>query len=383
MKGGESMDAHERQKRHWPIVYWLVHHWVSPKFALEHDVIELHGGALIICNHVTNCDPMMLAMCFPDTPLYFVASEHIFRRGLLSRLLHWLVQPISRSKGAMASDTVKACLRHLKAGHAVVLFAEGDASWDGRAGKVFPATGKLARLSGTELVTCRLIGGYLSLPRWGRGVRRGGVRAKLVNRYSPETLKAMTPEAITASIDRDIGEDAWQRQREERRHYPGRRPAEGLEQAVYLCPRCKEIGTLRSEGNRISCFCGFSLRYRDTGFFDPPEPFATIADWEDWQRSELDKLEAGAEGLLFSDGGIRLSLLESGHRERRLEIGELRQYEDRLELGQTVLPLDAISSMAIVKTRILLLTCGERYYELRADRAVNFRKYLAFYQSRR
>ena len=125
---------------------------------------------------MTTWDPLLLAMSFPDKPIRFVASEHIFRHGLVSRLLTWLVAPIPRKKAASGADTVMASLRALKAGDSVCIFAEGDASWDGLTHPVFPATGKLARMAGVPLVTYRLEGGYLSLPRWSKKLRRGKMR---------------------------------------------------------------------------------------------------------------------------------------------------------------------------------------------------------------
>lgn len=370
------MDAQERHERNWRRVYRLLHGLICARFCLDAEPLRPEGPCLIVSNHVTDFDPLLLSMSFPDTALYFVASEHIFRQGLLSRLLYALMEPIARRKGSTASDTVKAILRHLKDGHAVCLFAEGDASWDGRPVGSFPATGKLARTSGASLLTYRLEGAYLSKPRWGRGIRRGHVKGRAVRLYSPEELRAMKPAEITAAIDRDIGENAWTRQREEAVRYRGRHPAQWLETALYCCPRCRRLGTLRSKGEQLFCDCGLTIRYTETGFFDPPEPFATLADWEDWQREALAGLVAAGKDALFSDAGLTLVEIESGHRERRLGTGTLTQYADRTVFRTHSFPLAEIRSMAMVQTRRLLFSFDERYFELRADRRVNLRKYL-------
>lgn len=367
------MDRHERI---WRRVYGLLHRAICARFALEAERLRPEGACLIVSNHVTDFDPLLLAMSFPDTALYYVASEHIFRQGLLSRWLERLMEPIARRKGSTASDTVKAILRHLKAGHAVCLFAEGDASWDGRPVGIFPATGKLARLSGASLLTYRLEGAYLSKPRWGRGIRRGRVRGHAVHLYTPEELRGMKPAEITAAIERDIGENAWERQRLSPVRYIARHRAERLETALYCCPRCGRIGSLRSRGERLSCSCGLALRYTETGFFDPTVPFATLADWEDWQRAALRGQVAAASGALFSDAGVELVELCAGHREQRLGAGALTQYADRLEFEGWRFPLAQVRSMAMVQTRRLLFSFDERYFELRSGARANLRKYL-------
>lgn len=371
----------ERHERIWRRVYRLLHGAITRLFRLDAERLRPEGPCLIVSNHVTDFDPLLLAMSFPDTALYFVASEHIFRQGWLSRALYWLMEPIARRKGSTASDTVRAILRHLKDGHSVVLFAEGDASWDGRPVGIFPATGKLARTCGASLLTYRLEGAYLSKPRWGRGIRRGRTRGHAVRLYTPEELRKMKPAEIAAAIDRDIGEDAWQRQREEPVPYRGRHRAERLETALYCCPRCERIGMLRSRGETLFCPCGLRLCYTETGFFDPPEPFETIADWEDWQKDALKKLTEN-EGTLFSDAGLALCEIAGEHRETARGVGTLTQYADRLEFEGARFPLAEIRSMAMVQTRRLLFSFDERYFELRADGRANLRKYLEVWKNR-
>ena len=227
-------------------------------------------------------------------------------------------------KASTGMDTVKACLRHLHAGHSVCLFAEGEQCWDGRTGPIFPATGKLVKSSGASLVTFRLEGGYLSLPRWGKNICRGAVRGHPVACYSPE-----------------------------------------------------QLGTLRTGGARISCSCGFERTYTEYGFFDPKEPFETLADWSLWQKELLHSGEFAHDGeLLFEDGGLELKRVHPDHSEEVLAVGALRQYDDRLECGDQRFFMTEISSMAMVQTHLLLFTCKDAYYELRSSAGVNLRKYL-------
>ncbi len=376
------METWERHQRIWRRLYGLLHRWIERKFNLTHEDLELDGPALIIPNHSCAWDPLLVAMCLPHKQAYFVASEHIFRLGFVSRLLERFLAPIPRRKASSGADTVKAILRHLKAGHSVCLFAEGDQCWAGHSGEVFPATGKLARSSGATLVTVRVEGGFLSLPRWGRGVRRGRVHVRPVNIYSPETLRGMTPAQIDEAINRDICEDAWERQREWRAAYRGRRRAEGLERAMWLCPKCGRLGTLQTAEDKVFCSCGFKQRFSEEGFLEPPEPFADLAAWDAWQ---LEKLRTRAfphpEEEFFSDTEVTLSRVSAGHREETLACGTLRQTEDALALGDFRFPLAEVHDMAEILSSRLLFTCRDEYYQLRADNA-NLRKYLEFWKSK-
>ena len=375
------MTEQARHEAVWQALYALTHGWICRKFNLTHDELRLDGPCLLVSNHVSAWDPLLVAMSLKHKQLYYVASEHLFRMGPVSKALEYLVAPIPRPKASSGFETVKTCLRRLKEGGSVGLFAEGEQSWDGRTAPIFPATGKLARSSGASLVTFRLEGGYLSLPRWGRGVRRGAVHAHVVNVYSPAQLKAMSAKEITAAIERDISENAWERQKAAPVRYRGRRTAEGLERALYLCPGCGRTDGLRSQGDTLSCACGRSWRYTPLGTFDPPEPFETIADWDDWQRSAL--LERRADdGPLFSDGGVTLTRLLPGHQEVPAGVGVLSQFDDRLICAGKSFPLREIDNMAMVLSRTLLLSVHGEYWQIRAGERTNLRKYLEIWKHR-
>lgn len=376
------MEEYERHQRIWSALYSLCSRWICRKFRLRHEDLHLDGPCLLISNHVTAWDPLLVAMSLREKQVYYVASEHIFRLGLITKLLNYLVAPIPRRKAAGGSDTARACLRHLKDGHSICIFAEGEQSWDGKTAPIVASTGKLARISGASLVTFRLEGGYLSLPRWGKGVRRGRMKGGPVRIYAPEELKKMTPAQIDEAIERDIDEDAWARQREDPVAYRGRRRAEGLEKALFLCPGCGRIGGLRTRGDRIFCDCGFSLRYGETGFFEPSEPFPSIAEWDAWQHEKLRERDFPHGELLFSDEDFRLSLLGGQHGQKLMGRGSLEQYEDRLVCADRSFPLDRIENMAMVQANLLLLSCEEQYWEIRAEKGANLRKYLAIWKER-
>lgn len=374
-------DEYKRHLKIWKPLHAVCRMAVRRKFDITAEEINIDGPMLLIPNHVTSWDPILVAMSFPDKQFYYVASEHLFRKGLLTRILKWLVGPIPRSKGTSGMDTVRTCLRHLKAGHSVCLFAEGEQSWDGRNIPVFPATGKLTRSSGATLVTYRLEGAYLCLPRWAENIRRGKIYGHPVGVYPPEVLKSMTSEEINDVINRDISENAWERQKKDPQEYTGANPACSLERLLYLCPKCKRVGTLKSEGDSVSCSCGLKIKYRADGFFDPSSPFSDISEWEDWQKNDLiaGDFEHGVE--LFSDDGIKLSEVGADHTETALGQGKLIQFPDHLQIGEYRFNLDHINDMAMTRTHILLFSSDGKYYQLIAGKGTNLRKYLEIYKS--
>ena len=386
-----AKDPHERYQKAWRVLHFIVRSFIPGLFSMTSEDLSVDGPVLMIPNHVTSWDPLLVGMSLKNKQMYYVGSEHIFRQGLASRFLKRFLGPIARPKGGSGLETVRECLNHLKAGHSVCLFAEGEASWDGKNIPIFPATGKLVKMSGASLVTYRLEGAFLSLPRWAKKIRRGKVYGHPVRVYSPEELAKMSAREINAAIEADTFEDAFERQKKEPVAYRGKNIAEGLERALYLCPECKRIGTLKTRKDRLFCDCGFQTRYTEYGFFEPfvkakdPENeeemvFEHFGQWYAWQQKGLKKLheEARDNALLFEDGGLKLSYVK-GHEENALGAGTLKQYQNRLAFEDRVFSLNDIDMMAMVKANRLLFSVGTDYYEVVSKNGVNLKKYLDLY----
>ena len=378
----------------------LISKWIGHKFNFSYDGFDprsIEGPLIVIPNHSCAWDPLLMASAFSRRHMYFVASEHIMRMPTWGPVISFLVAPIPRKKASSGSGTVIACLRHLKAGHSICLFAEGEQSWDGVSGHVFPATGKLVKQSGATLVTYRLEGAFLSLPRWAKGLRRGRVFGKVAGVYGPDELAKMTAGEIDELIDRDIYFDVWNWQDSQPdgpvKYIPQKREygtAARLEKGLFMCPGCRSIGTLSTQGRRISCGCGFGADLADSGFLDPPEPFRTIREWDAWETSELssiiDKaLQSGkeGEGELFSDGSAELSRVEGDHTDSLMAQGRLSL---KCSGGSLILSacgtdfaLSAIENMAPVLSSMLLFSDGKDYCQIRSEEA-NLRKYLLAWQ---
>ncbi len=382
-EGTFAMDEYERHHKLWQLLQHL-RVFIIPAFRFEYEPIKVESPFLLIVNHVTACDPLLVGIALEKRQAYFVASDHVLRQGIAGWLIRRCFGPIPRRKGASGLMTVRECMRHLREGHSICIFAEGEQSWDGRSIPVVEGTGSLALASRVPLVTYRLEGGYLSLPRWGKGLRRGRVRGRITGVYSPEDLAAMGKKNINRLLNEGIQENAWERQAIEKTCFRGKHAAEHLEKCLYLCPGCSRVGTLISKGDRLSCGCGFQVRYTETGAFEPASPFPTLAEWEDWQKDRLRRREfkrPSEDGLLFADAGVSLSQVNENNRVLPLlSKAEMRLYEDRLACGNREFPLNGIRDMAMTQANRLLFTFADGYYEIHSVGRTNLRKYLEIWK---
>lgn len=346
----DRIKNHAHYKRQWALIHPLGELIARLFLRFRAKREKVPGPFLLLSNHLTDQDPILVGSAFRQQ-MYFVASEHIMRKGLISGLLEFLFSPITRQKGGNAASTVKGIIRTLRAGCNVALFPEGNRTWDGLTGPIPPATAKMARTSGAYLVTYRMKGGYFTSPRWGGSrIRKGRMTGSVVGVYSPEELKAMSSDEVYALICRDLYENAWETQKAEPVLYRGKAPAEHLETFLFACPECGALHALESRGDRIRCTkCGASSNYLDTGMLEGDFRFQTVLEWSQWQDELLDGLIAGCgEEALFSDEGVEVLEVSTAKKGTPLGRGRMSLYKDRLELpGDIVIPGSAIAGISI------------------------------------
>ena len=333
--------------------------------------------SIVIANHNADLDPAFVGLGF-SRHIYFVASEHAFRWGLGSKILKFVFDPIPINKTHADIFAIKEMLRRLKAGANIGLFAEGDRSYDGKTGNIPASTAKLVKAGKADLVTFRIEGGYFTTPRWAVNKRKGRMSGAVVNRYAAAELKAMSEEQIMAAIEKDIFEDAYERQRGNPVRYKGKKLAETIETALYICPACKKIGSLRSKDEIFFCECGLEATYTETGFLDGEDlQLTTITDWNAWQLRQLSEtIEKAADEPICSDEGQRLYKVIAA-KDNEL-IGEGRMFIDRENFhcaGRTF-ELDQIVRMVVVGRMTLQFALADgTSYEVHSDTPRSALKY--------
>jgi len=324
--------------------------------------------SFIISNHNTNLDPALVGMGF-SRHMYFTTSEHALRNGFPSKVLNFIFAPISINKTRTDVASIKEIIRRIKAGANVCLFAEGDRSFTGLTAPVSLSAAKLAKASGADLITFRLEGGYFTSPRWSHSMRRGKMSGGAVNKYPAAKLKTMSDKQVLEAIERDIFEDAYECQKAESVRYRGKNLAEHIETALYLCPGCKRIGTIRSKGDRFFCGCGLSARYMETGFLEGEAlPFSTTTEWGKWQAEQLEMIvnKAGDEPICTDDGQ---QLFEVRTAIDKVLVGEGAMWISReaFHCAGMTFPLQEITRLATVGQMTLLFARNNgTTYEVRS-----------------
>jgi len=348
------------------------------KFGYKFDKAKnLPDNYIVLSNHATDFDPLFVASSFPRQ-MYFVASEHISRWKVFP-LIKFLVDPIIRRKGTVAASTVTDVLRRTRKGASVCIFAEGVRTWDGVTCPILPSTGRLVKSSGCGLVTYKITGGYFASPNWseGSGTRRGPVHGAPVSVLTKEQIDAMSVDEINELINRDLYENAYERQLALRGRYKGSNLAEHLENLLFICPECGAHDCFSSSGSKVACSaCDFSFEYDSYGMLSGA-PFDTVYDFSRWQTEKV--AEDARNQTLYASPSAKLSLIGKDGESVAAE-GPLYMDGHSITCGDLSIALDDITNMDIHGRHAVVFAANGGYYELTPAMGSNAIKYLLIFR---
>jgi 1-acyl-sn-glycerol-3-phosphate acyltransferase len=135
--------------------------------------VPAKGPVLLVANHVSFLDPPLVGGAAPR-PLTFLAKAELFRVPLFGGLIRRLnAQPLRREGGDAAA--LRAALRVLKRGGALLVFPEGTRGEGDILGPAKPGAGMLAVLGGAPVVPVYISGSGRAWPRGRRFPRPANV----------------------------------------------------------------------------------------------------------------------------------------------------------------------------------------------------------------
>jgi 1-acyl-sn-glycerol-3-phosphate acyltransferase len=152
------------------------------------------GGVLVVANHQSYLDPVLVGMGSPR-PMNYLARATLFR----SRPFAWLIRslnaiPIERE--GLGLGGVKEAVRRLKRGEMVLVFPEGTRTTDGTISPFKPGFTALASRSGAAILPVAIKGAFQAWPRHCRLPRS----ERIIVAYGPPLL----PEYIAGREDRAL-----------------------------------------------------------------------------------------------------------------------------------------------------------------------------------
>ncbi|MCQ2535816.1 MAG: 1-acyl-sn-glycerol-3-phosphate acyltransferase [Lachnospiraceae bacterium] len=378
----DSLKHDKRYRRFVKAAVPIIEGIYTRKLNLTYDPLpKIDGPCLYMANHTTDMDPEIVFFPIREHA-YCVAAENILRSGFWGKVLTYFVNPIYINKNAMDYRAITDVLKVIKAGKKVILFPEGNRSFDGLTAPVGESTAKLVQKAKCDLILLRIEGGFFTQPRFAKGLRKGKMHISFAEHLTSEDVRELDTSELTSLINEKLYENAYERQKEWKVDYKGKNLAEYMESTLFLCPSCRKFGKLYSKGDVLSCECGYSLMFTKRGeILDPRHKSHTLYEFTEFQKEELKRRMEDSSTLLFEDK-VSLFAVKNHKRKAKSDI-IIKTYTDRVVYSDILdmqkekeLNLKDVLSISIFnRNKLSLNMVSGEIYELRGEDSFNALKY--------
>ena len=336
---------------------------------------------LVLANHQTGFDQFFVAFAFRG-PLYYVASEHIFSMGFVSKLLRWAVNPIPIKKQSTDVSAVMNCLRVAREGNSIVIFPEGNRTFSGKPAHINPAIAMLAKKMGLPIAFFKIEGGYGVNPRWSNTTRKGKMHAYVSRVLEPEEYKSLSDCEFVELINNELYVDEACVDGE----YRSEKLAEYLERAIYYCPECNSLSTFESCNDEMECKkCGMKVRYLPTKELEGincERPYRFVNDWYEAQLNFVNSLDLReyCDRPIYCEKGTLYEVIVYKNKEILLDDAEIFLFGDRFEVrgGEECLAFffEDIRAITVCGKNKLNFYVDDKVYQFNGDERFNALKYV-------
>lgn len=294
---------------------------------------------LILAQHASRNDPYYVNAGYPFVQPNAVMSLHNVLIPVMFRLL-LADGVILKSLFEPDIGAMRQLMRLHKKGASFLIFPEGVQSMDGTTMPVHPATARLVKKLGMDTVLCTSHGAYLCNPRFDTNRRKGRLEYSFDMIFTKEELKEITEEELYSRLLEKFryNDFAWNSEKQFR--YSGKVPcAHGIDNMLFVCPRCGKQFSMHVEGDRLLCSCGSAVTIDDRYNLIPDDstdfPFRRIDEWYRWQQDVISEEVKQEDFVIREDAIYRVLNTENLMKGRCVTAGEGQLVLDREHLRYT------------------------------------------------
>jgi 1-acyl-sn-glycerol-3-phosphate acyltransferase len=161
--------------------------------------VPLHGGVLLVSNHQSYLDPVLLGVPLRRSMSYLAKSE-LFDNKFFGKLITSLnAFPVRQGTGDVGA--VKETIKRLQEGHLLNIFPEGTRSDDGEIGKIESGAALVVRRANVPVVPVVIDGSFQAWPRHAKLFHSHPIR---IMYGPPMDLSNMKAVEITTKIDKAL-----------------------------------------------------------------------------------------------------------------------------------------------------------------------------------
>lgn len=303
----------------------------------------------LIGNHASLHDGLYTSV-FLKKYSFPVINAFMFVNKKMRFVLQKLIYSIPKRKGQSDIITIREMMRVVKNGRGVMLFPEGNSSFFGEQSKIPYATVKLFKKFKLDVVVCKTNGAFLSAPRWGdKTTHNGLMELNFHTLFKGEDLENYSLDEIYQKVIEALAFNDFDWNRERKYLYKPKKRALGLENYIYVCPKCLKHQTISTKDNDIYCKdCGHLAFFDDFSLISGLD-FDNLIEWDKLQKKQLPNITKEviySEGSMFIVDTNKYTSKSLGHAD--LEIIKKQLYVQN-KMKEYIFKLDNITGLTLTK----------------------------------
>ena len=138
--------------------------------------IPRKGGFILVSNHASNLDPVILGVASPRK-LNFMAKIELFKNPIFGKIL-WSVNAFPVKRGKADISAIKEAIKRLKAGSGLLLFPQGERSESLENSQVQSGVGFLAAKSNVPVIPAFISGSDKCMPKGAKFIKPGIIKVR-------------------------------------------------------------------------------------------------------------------------------------------------------------------------------------------------------------
>ena len=268
------------------------------KFNLKVKRCKIEKPALILSNHSSNHDYKFIETAVWPKRINFLSTYYWFT---FKKLRPWLryIGAIPKLQFATDINAMRKIRYVLKKNKGIIYIApEGTVYANGHLCYISPAIVKIIENLKVNVYSATIKGAGLGCGKWQKINSKGLVEMEMKPLFKAEELDDYTKVEIYQKLVAALTYDDFEFQKERGFKIKGNHKAEGIDDLLFVCPKCGEEFYLKAEGNDIWCNkCDFKTTIDDNFRFiydaenqGKPWAFENYILWYDWQLEKYLKI---------------------------------------------------------------------------------------------
>lgn len=132
-------------------IAWLLFHTFLPVRYEHWERLQIDAPFILIGNHLSNMDPVVVALAVPRYQLHFLAKKELAKVGIVRWFLGTL-HTIFVDRHNSDMEAMRACMKVLREGNVLGVFPEGTRHHEGLMEQIESGVALMALRSGVPLV---------------------------------------------------------------------------------------------------------------------------------------------------------------------------------------------------------------------------------------